>query len=212
MKQCETCREPFRPRRRTSRFCSIACLSKNRTRRISKSCDHCRKEVTRSPGMFRKQTFCSQKCSQSWRKGKTGWWATPERIEFFRECTKALWRDRREHMLASRPRGSSHANWKGGRYERLGYVFVLEPQHPRANESGYVREHILVVEAAIERQLTWDEVIHHINGVRNDNRPENLYLFPSHNEHTRYHCHWGRTIPAITRSNLADVRGGIAQA
>jgi hypothetical protein len=49
--------------------------------------------------------------------------------------------------------------------------------HPRGGSSGYVFEHILVAEEILGRYLTPDETIHHRNGVRDDNRPENLELW-----------------------------------
>jgi HNH endonuclease len=47
----------------------------------------------------------------------------------------------------------------------------------RAKSSPYVFEHILVAEEMLGRYLTADETIHHRNGVREDNRPENLELW-----------------------------------
>lgn len=49
--------------------------------------------------------------------------------------------------------------------------------HPRARTSGYVFEHIVVMEEVLGRSLTSDESIHHRNGVRDDNRPENLEVW-----------------------------------
>jgi hypothetical protein len=55
---------------------------------------------------------------------------------------------------------------------------VRVPEHPRARTaSGYVFEHILIMEDQLGRQLFRDENVHHRNGVRNDNRPENLELW-----------------------------------
>lgn len=60
-----------------------------------------------------------------------------------------------------------------------GYALKWAPTHPRANH-GRVREHILVVEEQIGRYLVKGENVHHKNGVRDDNRPENLELWVSH--------------------------------
>jgi HNH endonuclease len=52
------------------------------------------------------------------------------------------------------------------------------PGHPRAHpKSPYVFEHILVMESILGRYLVEGESIHHRNGVRDDNRGENLELW-----------------------------------
>ena len=51
------------------------------------------------------------------------------------------------------------------------------PDHPRAGTSGYVFEHILVMERVLGRYVLPDESVHHRNGVRHDNRAENLELW-----------------------------------
>ena len=64
-----------------------------------------------------------------------------------------------------------------GRIKTLGgYISILAKSHPNANKSGYVLEHRLVMEQKIGRFLESHETVHHINGVRDDNRPENLQL------------------------------------
>jgi HNH endonuclease len=72
----------------------------------------------------------------------------------------------------------ANGNWKGGRTRhKSGYVMVRVPDHPRAGKSPYLFEHILVAEAMLGRYLEPGESVHHRNGVRDDNRPENLELW-----------------------------------
>jgi hypothetical protein len=74
--------------------------------------------------------------------------------------------------------GASNGYWKGGKTRhKAGYIMRRVPAHPRAAGSGYVFEHILVMEEILGRYLLPGESVHHRNGVRDDNRPENLELW-----------------------------------
>jgi len=64
--------------------------------------------------------------------------------------------------------------YKGGFIRGDGYKTLLIPEHHRANKQGYVMEHIFIWEQVNNRKLPQGWVIHHLNGIRNDNRPENL--------------------------------------
>jgi len=67
--------------------------------------------------------------------------------------------------------------WKGGRIkDYYGYIQVLNPSHPNANKDGYIYEHRLVMAKNLGRALSPKEQVHHINGIKNDNRIENLKL------------------------------------
>jgi HNH endonuclease len=78
--------------------------------------------------------------------------------------------------------GPNNPRWKGGRTHVNGYVLVQAPDHPRVDHRGYVREHILVWEEAHGTLLPDGWHVHHKNGVKDDNRPENLEAM-THGEH-----------------------------
>lgn len=89
---------------------------------------------------------------------------------FCRRCSSS-------HVNHSHP-GPSHGNWKGGRFRNsLGYVWRWAPNHPHRGTRRIVLEHRLVMEKALGRYLLPGENVHHKNGVRDDNRLENLELW-----------------------------------
>jgi len=64
------------------------------------------------------------------------------------------------------------------RSHNRGYVLVKRREHPNAQKNtGYVFEHILVMEKKLGRFLLPNENVHHINGIKNDNRIANLELW-----------------------------------
>lgn len=74
--------------------------------------------------------------------------------------------------------GDRNGQWGGGRRQTgFGYVYVYAPDHPHANKAKVVLEHRLVMEEVLGRFLAPLEVVHHRNGIVNDNRPENLELW-----------------------------------
>lgn len=84
--------------------------------------------------------------------------------------------------------GEASPQWRGGRVRHPeGYIQIRLKGHPRSGQRGYVFEHILVAENMLGRPLTATEEVHHRNHIRDDNRPENLEVFPSHSEHQRLH-------------------------
>lgn len=75
--------------------------------------------------------------------------------------------------------------FRGGKTKKNGYIKVYSPHHP-ISDGNYVMEHRLVMEKHIGRFLNSDEIVHHINGIRDDNRISNLQLLTK-SEHTALH-------------------------
>lgn len=74
-------------------------------------------------------------------------------------------------------RGSNNYRWKGGRKkDGSGYVRIYMPNHPNKDAHSCVLEHRYKMEQHIGRYLEKDETVHHKNGIRDDNRIENLEL------------------------------------
>jgi hypothetical protein len=78
-------------------------------------------------------------------------------------------------------RGQNHPQWKGGRWATEDGYVVLSAQHdhPNANKRGMLLEHIKVMSDVLGRPLYEGETVHHKNGVRSDNHPDNLELWVS---------------------------------
>lgn len=91
-------------------------------------------------------------------------------------CDVHYWRQRTHGSLDTPPGRERRARW---RTNAQGYVFKYWPEHPCANRGGRVLEHHVVMCELLGRTLREGETVHHRNGIRSDNRPENLELWAS---------------------------------
>ena len=118
--------------------------------------------------------------------------------------------------------GSGHPNWKGGRRKnRNGYIEVYCPHHPvvaerntRTNRPGaykhpnnYYEEHRLVAERKIGRYLLPEEVVHHIDGDKENNNPDNLQVFDNNGAHLR--ATLAGKCPQWTDDGKARIQAGV---
>jgi hypothetical protein len=89
-------------------------------------------------------------------------------------CGAHYWQQSKGQEL--RPVRRRAANGAGTTTEQ-GYRRVYAPEHPNAQANGTILEHVLVMSRHLDRPLRKGENVHHKNGVRDDNRLENLELW-----------------------------------
>lgn len=75
--------------------------------------------------------------------------------------------------------GKRSNGWKGGRHKTGGYIKILMRNHPNCPKYNYMYEHVFVMSEHLGRPLTKNESVHHLNGIKDDNRIENLELWNS---------------------------------
>lgn len=106
------------------------------------------------------------------------------------------------------PTGSQHPFWKNGETTHsLGYKVITLSKLSKKEQIFFQSmfsqnrclKHRIIVAHILKRPLLSQESVHHINGIPNDNRPKNLYLFPSELLHRKFHN--SKNKPVLT-SNL----------
>lgn len=92
--------------------------------------------------------------------------------------------------------GSKNGMWKGGRtIASNGYVLIrVGKGHPRADSRGYAYEHRLVAAEKLGRSLKPGEIVHHIDGDKQNNAPDNLEVVHGVEEHRLKHRTAGHAV------------------
>lgn len=110
------------------------------------------------------------------RKGRQAWCKTCL-SDYTAERQARQVRERRG-LSDDHPRGiyGGRRHPEGHTFVHRGYVLVKQSGHPRADRHGWVFQHIVIAEEKYGFPITRDFTVHHVNGNRSDNRPENLEL------------------------------------
>lgn len=143
-------------------------------------CDHCGKNVQKYPSQIKqyKHQFCDKYCKYEWNKTLEGYWKG-KKMPFIKRPNRDV-------------SGSKNPRWNGGkRIDKDGYVLIWKPDHKYSDYHGYVREHRLVVEKYLDRILEPNEVVHHKDKNKKNNKIENLILYENSSEHQKEHYHSG---------------------
>lgn len=194
-KSCVHCGKEFRgmPSEIARRkFCSKACVGLSRkavrkTEWAQMTCKHCGEEFEAPRAWVKngRRKYCSRRCH--------GLASVAGRRKGRRHSEKS------RRVMSDKATGrflrEKSSQWKGGRYKAGQYWHVMVATLPsdaqtlarQMTSRTYILEHRIVAAQAIERAIRANEVVHHINGDKEDNRPENLEVVPraAHSVHHR---------------------------
>lgn len=171
---------------------------------VNKRCAICNNTFSGYPSVMRDRKVCSKECYRIYKSRfhtgkKAPNWSGGNIKKTCEICYKSFFvnksiKDKRRFCSKEcdgKYRSIYNIGEKSPRYKKgfyinaRGYKVILMPNHPYCPKTGYISEHRLVMEKHIGRYLRKEEVIHHINGIRTDNRIENLKLYANHSQHMK---------------------------
>lgn len=180
-------------------YCKRACYTASRQPR--KACKVCDTLLSKSS-----LTYCSRACND---KGRKNGFEKP-----CESCGKAMYVEQKQAKRFC-SRECSHEGKRidgaGAKQKRKdGYIQVYYPKHPDGTRNGFVLEHRLVAEQKYGRRILKTEHVHHLNGVKDDNRPENLEVI-SPSAHARISTAQGKAQRKEIKNRLEEAEKRIEE-
>ncbi len=144
---------------------------------VTRHCVICGKSFLARPIQVRagQGKYCSISCRKEGQKGA----GNPFFGKHHSEESKRKWRETR-NMNDSWLTRERHHQWKGGITTNEGYLL-------RRVSGKKIYLHREEIEKATGRQLSANEIVHHINGDKQQNDPDNLMIV-TRGEHAKIHC------------------------
>ena len=137
-------------------------------------CEVCGKEFNARIEKSGTQRFCSKQCFYNKQDIKV-------EVKCF-TCEKIIKKypshfNRASKHFCSVECSNNNPEFKKKYKDKEGYMLIKAPNHQHSNSRGYVREHRLVMEKFLGRILIpHNELVHHKNGIKDDNCIDNLEL------------------------------------
>lgn len=135
--------------------------------KIELICETCGKAFERNPSQVSKNNFCSRQCAKAF---------TSKRMTEYNKTTNPKntsegWSEEQREAVRKREQNNRGPCRKD-----------VYPKHGRKHK------HRRVAEEKLGRPLKKGEVVHHIDGDKHNNEPENLMVFKNQKEHAKYHA------------------------